>query len=677
MIFRKPCFFAVVLLMLTHLASANRVSPVWIRIPYGKNNLIRYNLRKGTMDVSVNGKLILVNSMAVAKINGVLFSSTAYSKRTSARTFIKDQFGTGEKWTITLTGAGKPLMKQIFFSYPDRNYFLTEVRVLGAGLSTNYMEPINGRLTPLKGDARTLFVPFDNDTFISYDAKPFVSGVINISAEVGAVYDNLSRKGLITGSVTHNIWKSGVKTSAENKNQNKLQVWGGYTEEKVNRDKIPHGSIAGDTLTSPKIFFGIFSDWRKGLEQFGLANRLSDPAYVFKWTQGKPVGWNSWGVLQDRLTYDKALKVADFFADSLAKFRVNNTAFVDLDSFWDSFVNNGDYAKLKMFADYCKSRGLKPGIYWAPFTDWGNKNDPQRKVQGSNYTYGELWTKAGCGYHDLDGGRALDPTHPGTKERIAYYLRKFKECGFEMIKIDFLGHGAIESDHFFDPKVTTGMQAFRQGMEYIDDQLDGKMFIYAAISPNIATGRYVHSRRIACDAFKTITNTKYTLNSVNYGWWLGNIYDFIDADHVVFADQPIGANRARLLSSVITGTFFTGDDFSTHGQWSARAMDLFQNKELLSLVKNGKCFVPVEGNTGDGTSEMFTSQIGGDFYLAVFNYSKTPKSYTIDPTRIGLPFSVFNVKELLQNKAVSSDLKKPLELDGADAVLIRFQQTHP
>ncbi len=39
----------------------------------------------------------------------------------------------------------------------------------------------------------------------------------------------------------------------------------------------------------------------------------------------------------------------------------------------------------------------------------------------------------------------MDPTHPATRDRIAYLIKRFRETGFEMIKIDFIGHAAIEA----------------------------------------------------------------------------------------------------------------------------------------------------------------------------------------------------------------------------------------
>ncbi len=289
------------------------------------------------------------------------------------------------------------------------------------------------------------------------------------------------------------------------------------------------------------MMIGWFDDWRKGLETFATANNRTETRYISKWTKGTPFGWNSWGAMQDKLTLPKAKAVVDFFHDSCSNFRTaDNTLYIDLDSYWDLLLKggvDGDYSQLTAFAAYCKSKGFQPGVYWAPFVDWGKSS---RKMEGSGYNYEDCWTRQNGNVIDLDGARALDPTHPGTKARIALLIGKFKECGFKMIKLDFLGHATLEADRFYDTTVHTGMQAFRKGMEYVVDQLDGKMLVYAAISPNLATARYVHMRRIACDAYSNISETGYTLNSTTYGWWQSRLYDYVDADHIVFKTESAG-----------------------------------------------------------------------------------------------------------------------------------------
>ncbi|WP_184543002.1 alpha-galactosidase [Mucilaginibacter sp. FT3.2] len=670
---RFKIIFTLLLVMHTFfgIASAHKQA-VTFTVPYGNGNTIVYDLKAGLYNV-YHGKTSIYSSVSSTfKIKDETISTTDKLYRKYTVVPVSDGFGKGEKYVVTLTGNNLPKIEQVFYVYPGKDFFLTQIVLSGKSLASNSIIPFSGNIPTVTGDARSVFVPFDNDTFIRYNAKEFKAPFSNVSAEVGAVYDNTTRNGYIAGSVEHEVWKTGIRTVANTQSGNKVVVWSGYTEESVTRDHIEHGEVKGDVVKSPKIFIGYYNDWRTGMEEYAKANRIAEPPIVFNWTKPTPVGWNSWGVMQEKLNYEKATKVADFFADSLSAFRTGNTAFIDLDSYWDFMLKGGlegDYSKLKEFADYCKSKGLQPGVYWAPFTDWGWKDGPERKVAGTNYTYGETWTKVGKGYHDIDGARAVDPTHPGTLQHIDLVIGKLKECGFKMIKIDFLGHATAESTHFYDPTVTTGMQAYRKGMEYLVNKLGNQMLLYAAISPSLATGRYVHTRRIACDAFKSIDNTQYTLNSVSYGWWQTYLYNFVDADHVVLNNESEGANRARMLSAMITGTFITGDDFSVHGQWSARAMAWYQNPEIMAVIKNGKAFKPVEGNTGENASELFTQKIGNAYYVAIFNYSDNPKEFTLDFKRLGLPAQKYKVTEVLQGTNTAINVKLP----AADAALYKFE----
>ena len=673
--------FVCLLLSAGSAGAAAKVSPAPRKVimRFGRAGNLSYDLKAGTADVSVNSARIITGMFASVRNQGKLVTSKDYTDITYNKKLVSTTFGKGEKHTFILKGKDLPQMQQVFFTYPGKAYFLTELVLSGRDLKSNYMAPVVCGSADIQseGDNRTLFVPFDNDAFVKYNSKSMSDFVTNTSAELGAIYDNASRKGLILGSVEHMVWKTGVKSAGKGRKLEELTVWGGYSEDGVTRDKIEHGPLSGAQLKSPLVFVGYFDDWRLGLEEFGRANRLAEPPYVFDWTKPTPVGWNSWGVIQEKINYDKAIAVTNFFADSIPSFRNENTAFIDLDSFWDNMTpggTRGDFSKLKEFAAYCRERGLEPGVYWAPFTDWGFKGGAERTAEGSSYKFSEMWTKVGEGYHDFDGARALDPTHPGTHARMAYVIKKLRECGFKMIKIDFLGHAAAESDHFYDQSVSTGMQAYRKGMEYLVDLLGDEMLIYAAISPSLATGRYAHMRRIACDAWKSIQDTKYTLNSLNYGWWQTYLYDYIDADHVVFGDASEGENRARLASAVITGTLITGDDFSVDGPWTEQAKQLLQNAGLLKIVKNGIAFRPVEGNTDENASEIFSLQIGKDFYLAVFNYDAKPRDYTIDLRRTGLQKSgSLVITELFTNKTFKQAAgAMHAAVGGKDAVIYKI-----
>ena len=391
-----------------------------INIPYGSGSEIIFNVKTNTYDVLAARTKIISNAYALVKNNGQSISSKDYDEVKFFQTAIADGLGSGKKYTIILTKPGLPTLEQVFYVYPGHDYFFTEIYLRGAGLKSNYMSPLVSNEVNInaKGDNRTLFVPFDNDTFIRYNAKSMKADVENISSEVGAVYENQSRKGLILGSVEHTVWKTGILSKGKSDQLKELCIWGGYSDEKVTRDKIAHGYLSGNIVKSPKVFIGYFVDWRIGMEAYGKANRIQETPYVFNWTKPVPFGWNSWGVIQEKLTFEKATRVVDFFAAEIPAFRNAQTAYIDLDSFWDNFTGGmkGDYSKLKEFAEYCKSKGLEPGVYWAPFTDWGWKSKKEREAEGSKYKFSEMWTKVNGSYHDFDGARALDPHIPAHRD---------------------------------------------------------------------------------------------------------------------------------------------------------------------------------------------------------------------------------------------------------------------
>ncbi|MFC5193156.1 Ig-like domain-containing protein [Algoriphagus aquatilis] len=646
-----------------------------VSMAFGANNSVVYDKITRTYDVVFNGVEIISDAIASVKNGSTTLNSTAYTSVSTASTAINDGFGAGTKHTLTLTGTGMPQMQQIFYTYPAKDYFFTEVLITGSALTSNYMSPLSSTKATIQstGDNRTLFVPFDNDAWITYNAKSMSTNTTNTSSEIGAVYDNTSRKGLVVGSVEQNVWKTGIKTTGTGASLSELVVWGGYTEQAVTRDARAHGTISGATLKSPKIFVGYYSDFRMGMEDYAKSKAIAEPRYLFNWTGGTPFGWNSWGVIQSQLTLSKSKAVVDYFANKIPAFRNDNTAYINLDSYWDNLTPGGltgDFSQLTEFVNYCKSKGLQPGIYWAPFVDWGKTS---RQIEGSSHNYTEAWAKVNGAYHDFDGCRALDPTHPGTKQRIAHLIGRFKASGFTMIKIDFIGHAAIEADSYYDPTVKTGMQAFNQGMKYLIDQLAGQMLVYVAISPNVVTSQYAHMRRVACDAMSSIGNTENTLNSTSYGWWQSHMYNFIDADHMVFGNETEGTNRARFTSGLVTGTPILGDDFSTTGVWDSRIQNYTQNQELLDISRSKTAFQPIEANTGTNASELFVKQIGSYVYVAIVNYGTSSKTFNVNLGRVGLSTSSsYSVKELYMGTTSTVTGSLSVTIPASDSRIYRF-----
>jgi hypothetical protein len=627
---------------------------------------------------------------AVKLADGTPLAASDYTHHTctaSDVTRFKDAFGSGTQAVITHSAPGKPELRQIFRIYPDRPYFLVRLEISSEQpAATNDIAPIAIDGTKMAGAAvdlgvgekpRTLSVPYDNDAFVRYSSDYPTS-----SYEVTAVYDNADRHGFVLGSVTHDLWKTGIAMGGFAPHLlASLRIYGGATGTGT-QDTQPHGMVQGKIIASPMIFVGYFSDWRDGMEAYGRANAKVSPSLA--WSGSAPVGWNSWAAYMTSVSSANYLNAADFVKDSLEPTAPNvwKDAFINLDSFWDNLSDSQIAAAVR----HVHANRQRAGIYWTPFVYWGN--NLSQKVEGTDgrYTYGDIVMKdaAGKPLPKLDGGLPLDPTHPGTLERIDWECSRFVAWGFDFVKLDFLTHGALECAHF-NPRITTGTAAYNMGMARIDADLSpariGRpFFISLSIAPLFPAG-YGHSRRISCDTFGAISNSEYMLNSLTYGWWEGGtIYAFNDGDHAVLYQahgQSVTTENeglSRLNANVVAGSPILDSDDLLDPKAQARVKRLLGNPEVMALAKEGKTFRPVEGDTGQHASDTFVrdDRASGKFYIAVFNYSPTAAvTKNIDLSRLGLKSSThYKVYNLWTKQTSQAEGSLSLTLEPAESALL-------
>jgi autotransporter-associated beta strand protein len=632
------------------------------------NVRLEYNLNAGTTDFYWKNteKIAAFYSgigLSSGYIKGISYSSWSYTVSSSNQV------------VVTATGAGLPVMKQ-YFTLDQNDSFLVRVDVSGLNLKVNWMGPVVVDSTGwvdlgITNDNRALVVPFDNDGFVRYNAMPINSS--GTSYEVGAFYDNTSRNGLVVGSVTHDTWKTGIFFSGANNKLALMNVFGGATSP---WDEDPHGYVGGSTISSPTIFVGFGDDWRVTLQNFAAENASFVPRLA--WTNGVPFGWNSWGVIQKNISYTDAIAVSDYFYVNLMgnNFANRGTVYINLDSFWDNF----SLAQLQSFVAHCHAHGEKAGIYFGPFVFFGSANDTTNwPVEGTTnaYNYSDVLLRDHNGnFESSDGGLAMDPTHPGTKQRINYYINLFTNWGFDYVKLDFLSHGTFEGAHY-DTNVTTGIQAYNQGMQYVLNAINGRMFISESIAP-LFPYQYAHSRRIACDAQTSrIGDTEYTMNSVSYGWWLDGLYQFNDPDVMVFGNgADTNEAQSRLISGAVTGLMLDGDDLTTtNGQNGAR--NFLTNPAIDDVARAGQTFMPVEGNTGSSAVNTFVRQDGATWYIAVFNYTSSTASRTVDLARAGLPAGNYVVSNLWDGTTSTANGSLNVSLNPKQSKLFRLDVRVP
>ncbi|WP_080903591.1 alpha-galactosidase [Parabacteroides sp. Marseille-P3160] len=633
---------------------------------------INYDPESKGVHIEKEGKRIYENVYASYKLSGKLITTRDYTNKEVERETVEDLFGKGSVLRLTFKGAGLPTLIQSFYVYPGKDYILTDFTLEDQmEISSNYMAPVTiDRMSPVleKGDNRALFIPFDNDKWIRYQSHPLTFDKLT-SYEATAIFNNQTRKGLVIGSVEHDSWKTAIDIGkSDHSNPATLVCYGGAADT-LTRDVKPHGALKGTRIKSPKILLGYFDDWRIGLETYAKANATIAPPKT--WEKGIPFGWNSWGVLQFNLTYGKALEVSDFFKNKLQNNHFadsDNTVMIGLDSGWNRFTEE----ELKSFVDHCKANGQKAGIYWTPFTDWGK--NPERVISDApDYQFKDVYLYANEQPQELDGAYAIDPTHPAIEQQMKKISDLFHRAGFEYVKMDFMTHGAMEADKWYRPEIQTGIQAYNYGMKLLDKYF-GDMYINLSISP-VFPAHYAQSRRIACDAWNKIKDTEYTMNASSYGWWQNYVYKYNDADHIVLQQATEGENRARITSSIITGIFITGDDFSAGGsQEGKEKAEKFLTNPEINAVATGRAFRPVEGNGEFSESQFVRQEEDGTFYFALFNYSEQEVKTTISLDRIGLDAKKeYQMKELWSGKNVPVKESFDIAIPAKDVLLFKYK----
>ncbi|MFF2909013.1 alpha-galactosidase [Paenibacillus sp. NPDC057934] len=604
---------------------------------------------------------------------------------------VREGFGKGIHLVILHETSLLPQLEQHFYIYESSPFVLVQsVIVSDEELKTNRLAVVQTKEVTVGGAAgqpeelSILRVPFDNDKWVRYTV---VKPPVDIeSYEATALFAADSRRGIIMGSISHKVWKTGIRIKSEKIGGiEELDLYGGAVSE-LTRDSQAHGYVKGKRVESPLVFIGFYDDYREGLEAYGRANTWIEAQ--LPWEGGVPVGWNSWSAAMAELDYDLYTSTSDFLKNEVQPlgFQSEDTVYINFDAFWDNFTPE----EMKDALERVRQNGHRPGTYWTPFAFWGSPAQFGQPVEGTDgkYTYGDILLRDSEGeiLPDVDGGLAIDPTHPGNLQRIDWFTNKFISEGFEYIKLDFLAHGALEGQHH-NPEITTGIAAYHYGMTYLQNKLSPEVigrpfFINLSIAP-LFPYAFAHSRRVSCDVFGTLQDTEYLLNSLTHGWWMSNtLYRYNDPDHSVlyksFNQEATGwhEGRSRLTASVIAGTvLLMGDDFRKE-EAAARAREWLGNKEIMHVARLGQTFRPVEGDLGKNASDVFVLEATEEnaFYLAVFNFDAAQAAHkSISLERAGLDGTArYSLQDLWESSQGEAAGVLTLNLEPAESKIFKL-----
>lgn len=675
-----------------------------------------FDSKTKTLTLHHKGKPVTKGAYVTATLaDGTEIDSRNYPKVTLNQNDVIDGYGNGRVYTYTYSGA-YPMIEQNIYVYPRLDYFLVEAALIGDNNAASHISPIVSDTPtalpyPIKGNM-IYDMPFANDNWATFHSYEMAAGKPVTSCEATVIYNADNRDALIIGSVDHSTWKSAVTVDPDASNKvGKLDVKAGYISDRT-WDALPgkssstrHGVVKGECVTSPRFMIGYYDDWRDALEQYGDANTVVCPK--MEWTKDNALfGWQSWGGMEFALNYESAMSLLDFYEKELipAGFTNDNgRTLMVLDSGWGALNEE----QLKNYVAKCKSLNMVPGIYSTPFSYWGSEQDAIDNRDWEGGKLGEMALKSNGRYRHINAV-SLDPTHPKVKEVNERNFKHFRDLGFEFVKIDFMNNGSQEADSFYLPEITTGMQAYNYGMDYLVEAA-GDMMLDFSIAPVFPAK--AHVRRIGCDAWGDLSQSMYTLNCINGSWWLDRCYAFNDPDHMTLSKVALngkGSNdeneaRIRYTCGLLTGMTLLGGTYAYNGptieyngaqypvvgtdEERARVVKFASNKDLMRMGNIGRSFRPVEGRFNNKATlfsqddvtvdNEFIYDNGDDFYYVVFNYATDPSSVLSkapDYKRIGInPNDYKTVKELWQGtEHTPSGLK--IEVPSKDVRIYRFSK---
>jgi hypothetical protein len=648
---------------------------------------VRFDKSNGTIDITIDGATRVRSAYASVDLGaptGYVTSRGYTAHALASATSVSENGHVGQRVTFTNTKSGLPAISHIVTVFDTLPYLFVEESVTapsGATVSSSYMGALivdeqGAVVSPSGSDVRFLDAPFDNDDWVRWDSRVVGNTPFDGEGyELGALYASASREALVFGSVTHDFWKTGIYYGVANGALSKLNVFGGaatpdkpgtagatYGEDGTH-DSEPHGKMTASTITSPKMFFGHFADFRQGLVEYGRANaRIAPPK---PWSHGAPFGWMSWGAYGFSATTAQIDAASQFLKTNLQPqgFENDGTVYINVDA-----ASNVDNAAIVAAAH---SRGQKAGTYLTPFAAFGGASILTKTVGTTKSTYADIMVKDHTGAPLLyKGAYAIDVTHPDAKALLASELASITSAGYDFVKLDFVTHGILEGKRT-DPNVVTGVQAYDVGMALVAGALGPNVFVSLSIAP-IFPSQWGHSRRVSCDvssqlndvsepAYPHYGSTEYMLNGLTFGSWMaGTIYPFIDPDAMALyafegMKNPVtdAMAKTRVIASAIAGAPFLDTTDTTNATASARETSLLTNAGVLAVAKKGRAFMPVEGgvayvratipnqtavNAGSAAADTFMLVDGAKTYVAAFNFdANVATTRTIDVTRLGLP----------------------------------------
>jgi len=443
-----------------------------------------------------------------------------------------------------------------------------------------------------------------------------------VSAWMGMVVHPQSNAGMLAGFVSMGR-QMGTITADAKKTQLKITAES-FAE---NFQVVPNKH-----LSSEKLMLLPFHNGFEALEQYADFVACNMQARVPKQV---PTGWCSWYYFFDKVTEDDILENLQFLAENYHNYPVE---YVQLDDGYQTAI--GDWLSInekfphgiKWLCSQIKQRGLKPGLWLAPFCvgansqlyhqhpDWVVKNTNGRPIVAFQNWNTQIY--------------GLDCTHP---EAQAFLRQLFEiiinEWGVKYVKIDFLFAAALRGQRF--RANVTSIEAYRKGLEIIR-QTVGDKFILGCGAPLGPAVGLVDGMRISEDVgpvWYGNCSASVAIKATLPRYFLHRRLWNNDPDCLLVrqSNTQLNEEEVRSLTTVLAlsgGALFLSDDLPSLSEKRKR---LFQ----IVLPVSSQSAIPVD-IFEQRVPQVFASKRGKQLLVGVINWEDKPVDFELSLEKIGL-----------------------------------------
>ena len=375
-----------------------------------------------------------------------------------------------------------------------------------------------------------------------------------------------------------------------------------------------------------------------------------------------PTGWCSWYYYFTDISEADILQNLDQIVQQdlpLEYVQIDDgyqTRFGDWLSINDKFPHG-----MKYLADAIRSKGRRPGIWFAPFMA-----DARSEV----YTHHPDWF-----LHDTYGrpinvnrhgdpywpvpNYGLDITHPEAFAWLEKVIDTIcNDWGYEYIKADFLYAGAIRAKRY-DPTCTS-VQAYRRGLALIR-KVAGDRFVVGCGAPLLCSTGYVDGMRINADIAGAVGDTPHTADVTlplsrdaiaafySHAWMNGRLW-VNDPDTVRLRQHNIATSQAetRAIACLVAlqgGSVIHSDNLATlepEGQ-------AFLRRLLPAVVVQARP-LHVSGPRPSHMRVDTGHTHGSSYILGLFNWTKESLPFQFVAADWEIAEGIYHLYDLLEQK---------------------------